>query len=356
MDNNTLSDNAVMANENIVSGNTVTANEEVASCCAAILAKAMATLRRCLQNGESCPIPDELEQFEEFTDIVQYLKTAQKHIASITRGEINVPIPQRGYTDTILQELQDNLRQVVLKARRVAEGDFSSDAGKMGEISETLDVMGKALQSALTRLERQKADLAELSLNLQREVDARIHVEESLRLEQIRLQKLASTDSLTGLANRRCFFQTALREIDRIRRTGSTACLAMLDIDHFKTLNDTLGHGAGDNALRAIAQTIASVIRPYDLVGRYGGDEFIFLFPETDTNVACSILNRLRDSVEQKRIETGQGNGCLTVSIGLTVITPMPDSKDSVLDHAIARADEALYKVKQGPRNHICVV
>lgn len=324
--------------------------------CSDTMAKAMTLLRQCLYSGQYDAVPEELQQIDDFVAMLQYLQLVQKHIIFVTRGEIAEPIPLKGYTGNILKELQNNLQQVVLKARRLTVGDFSSDAGNMGEISEAFDIMGKALQSALSRLERQKADLTELSLNLQREVDARIHVEENLRLEQIRLQKLASTDSLTGLANRRYFFQIALREIERIRRTGSKACLAMLDIDHFKTLNDSLGHSAGDKALHHIAQTISSIIRPYDLVGRYGGDEFIFLFPETTADVTHTILDRLRNSVEQAKIAVGQNDSIITVSIGLTEIDPEKDSSDSALDHAIARADEALYKAKGNSRNHICIV
>ncbi|CAK7070632.1 MAG: hypothetical protein DELT_01859 [Desulfovibrio sp.] len=324
--------------------------------CAETLSKAMLLLRQCLYSGRHDAIPDELQQFEDFVAMLRYLQLIQKYIVFMTRGEINEPVPLVGYTGTILKELQNNLQQVVLKARRLTVADFSSDAGNMGEISEALDIMGKALQSALSRLERQKADLTELSLNLQREVDARIHVEESLRLEQIRLQKLASTDSLTGLANRRYFFQIAVREIERIRRTGSKACLAMLDIDHFKTLNDTLGHSAGDKALKHIAQAISTLIRPYDLVGRYGGDEFIFLFPETGREVALTILERLRDSVERARIHAGKGESYITVSIGLTELDSEAESSDASLDAAIAKADEALYNAKGNSRNHICIV
>lgn len=319
------------------------------------LAQATMRLRQCLYSGRYDPIPEDAG-FAEFEELLHYISLIQKHVVFITRGEISEPLPFKGYTGNILKELQTNLQQVVVKARCLTVGDFSSDAGNMGEISEALDIMGSALQSALSRLERQKADLTELSHNLQREVEARIQVEENLRLEQIRLQKLASTDSLTGLANRRYFLQIAVREVERIRRTGNRACLAMLDIDHFKALNDSRGHNAGDRALHQIAQTISAIIRPYDLVGRYGGDEFIFLFPETGKEVASTILERLRESVEQARIEVEKDLCCITVSIGLTEIDSQTDSSDSSLDQAITRADEALYKAKGNSRNHICVV
>lgn len=339
-----------------IQGNTALPKKADTPRCADMLATALTLLHQCLHDGQCDIVPDELQQVEEFAAMLHDFQLIQKHIFSMARGKINEPIPLGGHTGNLLKELQSALQQVVLKARRCTVGDFSSDVGNMGEISEAFDVMGKTLQSALTRLERQKDELMQLSLNLQREVDARIHVEANLRLEQIRLQKLASTDSLTGLANRRYFFQIAVREIERIRRTGSKACLAMLDIDHFKKLNDSFGHSAGDKALYQIVHTISSLIRPYDLVGRYGGDEFIFLFPETGVDVTYMILERLRDSIEQAHITVGQGDTYITVSIGLTEIDTSLDSSDSALDYAIARADEALYKAKGHSRNYICVV
>lgn len=287
--------------------------------------------------------------------MLRYLSEIQTHLVHIARGEISTATPLQGYTGNILKQLQANLHQVINNAHRLTVGDFSGHAGDMGEISESLETMGKALQSALLRLEQQKKDLTELSENLRREIDARIAVEENLRCEQLRLQKLASTDPLTGLANRRYFFQLALREFERIRRTGSHASLAMLDIDHFKELNDSLGHAAGDKALTLIAKLISGVIRPYDIVGRYGGDEFIFLFPETSSEMTHVILERLRAAVEKANISAGKGYPNITVSIGLTELRTDLACGNAALDQAIIRADEALYKAKDISRNHICI-
>ena len=225
----------------------------------------------------------------------------------------------------------------------------------MGEISESFSVMGKTLQAALSRLEEQKQDLTDLSENLRREVEARAAMERDLRNEQARLQKLASTDPLTGIANRRQFFQVAMRELERMRRTKSPACLAMLDIDHFKALNDALGHSAGDKALRQIVQIITGMVRPYDVVARYGGDEFIFLFPEISPHQAHALLERLRDTVEKATISAGEGNPNITVSIGLTALQVEKKITSRTLDRAIKRADDALYMAKEQSRNHICI-
>lgn len=320
------------------------------------LRTALHLLHQCLFSGECDAVPENLQGNAELNELLAYILEVQEHIYLLARGQVSTPVSIEGYTGDILKRLQANLRQVIWQARRLTAGDFPEGMGDMGEVSEAFEVMGKTLRAALARQEQQKRDLTELSENLQREIDARIAMEENLRLEQTRLQKLASTDPLTGITNRRYFFQLALREIERIRRTRAPACLAMLDLDHFKELNDSLGHGTGDRTLRFIAQLITGCIRPYDLASRYGGDEFVFLFPETTPDVAHAILNRLREAVEKAHINAGRGNPFITVSIGLTELNGAETPASAALDHAIARADNALYKAKAKSRNTICLL
>lgn len=326
------------------------------SCCSDSIELSARLLRQCLYTGVHDPITTDVCLPQDFLDLLRYVQQVQTQLVFLARGEVSSPIALGGYTGDVLKELQANLNDVIHNAKQLTVGNFSGNYGQMGDISNALNTMGKALQTALLRLEQQKEDLTTLSDSLRREIDARIAVEESLRREQMRLQKLASTDSLTGLANRRHFFQLAARELERIRRTGSHACLAMLDIDHFKALNDNFGHTEGDKALTSLAKIITSVIRPYDLTGRYGGDEFIFLFPETQLEDCRAVLERLRDSVEKASISAGKDGPNLTVSIGLTELTPDNTHGLQALDQAITRADEALYRAKETSRNRLCVV
>lgn len=328
----------------------------LAPCCEGTLAAVVTLLRQSLYQGEYHGAPAGVSAGEEFGEILLYLQQAQTHLAALSRGEISTPVPLRGYTGDMLNEMRKNLLHVLKKARRLTVGDFSCDAGNMGELSEAFEVMGKTLQAALAKLEQQKQDLTELSETLRREIEARAVVEKDLLREQARLQKLASTDPLTGISNRRQFFQVAVRELERVRRTNTGACLAMLDIDHFKNLNDSLGHSAGDKALRRITKIITSIIRPYDLVGRYGGDEFIFLFSEISRDDAFALLERMRDAVEKAKISAGKGNPNITVSIGLTQMGVGEAISSATLDQAIKRADEALYKAKNSARNHVYII
>ena len=309
-------------------------------------------LNECLMAREAYVLDQTVASNPELVPALTHLHDLQTALNTICKGNISIPITVQGYTGDLLRELQANLRQVMSHARFITSGDFSHLAGNMGEVSDTFNTMGKALQSAFERLEQQKNDLWELSVHLQREIEARMAVEVNLRHEQLRLQKLASTDSLTGVANRRHFFQLATREIERARRTSMPVSLAMLDIDYFKDVNDSLGHCAGDDVLRTITDIITGIVRPYDLVGRYGGDEFIFLFPETTTKTAYAILERLRGVVERKAICTGKGSQTLTVSIGLTQVELNQEGTAS-LDEAIIQADNALYTAKKTSRNII---
>ena len=312
-------------------------------------------LRQCLYTGIHDPIAADSPQAEDFSDLLNYVQYLQTHLVLLARGEVRSPITRSGYTGNALKELQNNLHEILRNAKQFAVGDFTGNYGQMGEISLALDTTGKALQTALSRLEQQTKDLTALSENLHKEIHARSVVEEDLRREQIQLRKLASTDPLTGLANRRHFFQLAGRELERIHRTGSHACLAMLDIDYFKVLNDSMGHAEGDKALMTLVKIITSVIRPYDLVGRYGGDEFIFLFPETQLAPCHGVLERLRSSVEKACIHSGQENINLTVSIGLTELYQGNIYGLQALDRAISKADEALYRAKGKARNCVSI-
>jgi diguanylate cyclase (GGDEF)-like protein len=173
---------------------------------------------------------------------------------------------------------------------------------------------------------------------------------QALREANRRLEAIASTDALTGIANRWHFLEVAQREAHRRREAGSGTGLAllMLDLDHFKQVNDTHGHPAGDHVLHTLAIEIRDNIRPLDLCGRFGGEEFLILLPDADGETARSVAERLRESVASSRIEYEGVQLAITVSIGLAVW----DGEEEVND-LIRRADEALYRAKGHGRNRV---
>jgi len=160
------------------------------------------------------------------------------------------------------------------------------------------------------------------------------------------LEWMASTDALTGLPNRHSFLATARMEMARARRTREPLALLMIDLDHFKQINDSRGHQAGDDTLRAFSALCLQRLRDEDSIGRLGGEEFAILLPGCDARAAIATADRLCAAVGDIRLER-LGDSGLTISIGVTTV--LPDEAD--LDPAIARADRALYIAKRNGRN-----
>lgn len=172
-------------------------------------------------------------------------------------------------------------------------------------------------------------------------------------LEQ-QLEYQAHIDSLTGIANRGYFLELAQQEMARCRRYGRTLAIAMADLDHFKGVNDTHGHQAGDIVLREFTQLWGPMLREVDIIGRVGGEEFAILFPETDDRQAVDVSNRLREALAALPITVAPGEPPLhvTVSLGVTVLA----DTDSDIYALLQRADQALYDAKNGGRNRVCVM
>jgi diguanylate cyclase (GGDEF)-like protein len=164
-----------------------------------------------------------------------------------------------------------------------------------------------------------------------------------------KVQKLAITDPLTGLYNRRGFFELGRREIERVRRFGHPLSAIMLDIDHFKPINDTYGHQTGDQVLRALADRLNHNIRGVDILGRYGGDEFSILLPETDLRTARAIARRLRQGIADNPISTDDGLLSITISQGIAIANEEMPNLEALLN----LADAAMYAAKQGGRDRV---
>ena len=185
------------------------------------------------------------------------------------------------------------------------------------------------VQSTREHLRRQKAELAQA-------------------LEQIR--QLATHDDLTGLLNRRAMLDRMQLEQRRSLRSGSPLLIAQLDIDHFKAVNDTHGHAAGDLVLQSFADTVRRNVRDTDVLARWGGEEFVLLLCDTPAADAVTLMERLRQAVQAMQVPVPQSGGpiTVTVSIGLARHTPADP-----LAGTLERADQALYAAKAGGRNRV---
>jgi diguanylate cyclase (GGDEF)-like protein len=167
------------------------------------------------------------------------------------------------------------------------------------------------------------------------------------------LERRATIDVLTGVANRRHFSETAEREIDRAKRYGNKLCVLMLDIDHFKNVNDTHGHAVGDEVLKVLPGVVTPLLRKLDFMGRLGGEEFAVILVETDADAAVVVAERVRKAIYAAEVRALGVHLHFTVSIGCTEICANDPAED--LKAALERADEALYKAKESGRNRVVV-
>lgn len=168
------------------------------------------------------------------------------------------------------------------------------------------------------------------------------------KLLENQLHKMALTDPLTGIANRRCFVDSVESELSRCRREQQGVSFLLLDLDHFKKINDTYGHQGGDQALKSVSETIRQTLRQYDIFGRIGGEEFAVFLGNTDLTTAVDIAERLRQAIEKQVIVFDQVSFQVTTSVGLT---SLPSSVE--FEQLYLHADEALYRAKQAGRNRV---
>lgn len=172
----------------------------------------------------------------------------------------------------------------------------------------------------------------------------------SLKENEAELRWLAEVDPLTGVANRRAFLARAEYDLARIRRYEGSLTVAMIDLDHFKSVNDTYGHDAGDLVLRAVAELCRARLRSTDLFGRMGGEEFAALLIETNADVASQVLNDVREAIAALSIALPDGKSVtITASIGFVTLPPA----EATVDGLLKLADNALYQAKRSGRNRV---
>ena len=185
-----------------------------------------------------------------------------------------------------------------------------------------------------------------------RDISERVESERKLAEAHEHVQQQAQRDSLTQLANRRCFDDALEREWRRGRRTGNPLALLMVDIDHFKNVNDSYGHRAGDHCLQMLATILRSTVRrPGDLIARYGGEEFAVLLPDIDLATAAVMADMLCLRLREQLFEVGTGTS-LTLTVSVGVAAQVPD-KDTRADALVEAADRAMYAAKQAGRNRV---
>ncbi len=286
--------------------------------------EALHALDVALHRGRLPELSVALEAEGKFVELLTELIQLSDFVFAVSRGDLSGKLKATGMAAGALKALQASLRHLTWQAKRIAEGDFSQRVDFMGEFSQAFNSMVVSLEQALS-------DLAERN--------------EELQALTARLEDLASTDPLTGARNRRRFNEIAEVELARALRYGYSLSFLIFDIDHFKKVNDTYGHEAGDSVLITLVELVTKWIRDDDYLARWGGEEFVILASHNDIAGARVLGERLRKGVEKHDFA---GVGRVTASFGAAQYR-----EGETLTELTARADEALYRAKELGRNRV---
>jgi diguanylate cyclase len=269
----------------------------------------------------------------------------------------------RAERDTARESLKTMIHSMLTDLGELGQqtGRFQDSVGRYADVVESADSLeslagvvremvseSRAVHEVVTQTRQRLNDEHQRAGALTQKVDA-------LESELKRLSSEVSTDPLTQIANRRGLVQAFEAERSRSERGGVVAgraglCVGLLDIDNFKMLNDKLGHGAGDEALKALAQVVTKTLRPTDVVARYGGEEFVVLLPETAVEEGQQILTRLQRSLTGGLFMHEDKKVLVTFSAGVTTYRD-----NERIEEALERADQALYEAKRTGKNRTCV-
>ena len=314
-------------------------------------------IRKMLHDPEVPALPPELADMPELQDIHAYILELRQALAAFVRGEPSMDLHMRGIVAGKIKSLQANLLHLTWQIQRVAAGDFTQRVDFLGEFSTAFNSMVRQLDDAVTSLRHKEEELTRLTGALQDEIAQKAAALAALRKSEASFRYMAEHDALTGVLNRRSFFDMAVMELARAQQVGYYCSLAIFDIDKFKSFNDTYGHIEGDAALRHVTEVTKAGLRQDDIMARYGGEEFVVLSPLADKDVGRNVAERLRAAVARSPVRTKAGDVGVTVSVGLANIPPTEGGIRDVhfLEEVLRHADDALYAAKNSGRNCLVV-
>jgi diguanylate cyclase (GGDEF)-like protein/PAS domain S-box-containing protein len=287
----------------------------------------------------------DMEQAEKSMQVIRQVISSGTGVvieASVALKEL----PKKWYRSSIQPVFNNERRAVqavisildVTEIRR-AEEQIREQAERLQNLSNELKIERDTLA---LRVEERTAELRQANSELQKEVEHRQQI-------QADLERLAITDPLTGIYNRRQIFVLGALEVTQALRYSRPLSLLMVDIDHFKSINDSFGHVTGDEVINHIVQIIQSHIRTSDILARYGGEEFLILLPETDLHNAQVVAERIRRQVDQSEIQIGEHCIHATLSLGATDLNLC--KAQGGFGELLACADHSLYQAKHAGRN-----
>lgn len=298
-------------------------------------------------------IPVAFTKNEDFVRLHEKIILLRDIMTSFASGDLSPQISMSGVIAGSCKALQANLRHMTWKVQQVENGDYSQRMDFMGDFSSSFNSMVVQLANTIEALQQKEA-------SLQKEARQRNEAMRQLEQSEAKFKYMAQHDPLTGVFNRRFFFFSAMEQMDRCFAMRRNCCYCLLDVDHFKKFNDTYGHVEGDWALKHIVQQAQRSLRRADIMGRYGGEEFIFFFSDADLEQGRAAAERIRLAVENTPCLLQDGREVpVTVSMGVAglLARKVADKNGNTLQqHAIKIADTALYQAKGNGRNAVHAV
>lgn len=281
------------------------------------------------------PLAEDASPDEMLDQLVDALTKIRAGVRALADGDLSGNIPVSGPIAGSLKSLSASLKHLAWQAKEIADGDLSQRVDFLGEFSVAFNHMAERLDATLTELRERERQLSEANT--------------SLEAAQGQLIEQAMRDPLTGLLNRRSLSERWLSEMARADRIGEPIAVLLVDLDEFKSINDTCGHEGGDVVLVAFAETLSRLLRASDIGCRMGGDEFVVILPGTTPEAAMHVADRVREAFAAADLGPMLARCQHTASIGLAEYPTHGNNLEAVL----RAADEALYEVKAAGRNKV---
>lgn len=279
----------------------------------------------------------EFEQFLQSLD--QRLETIQQLVNAASQGQLDRQKARKAFEEMVQGQVAE-IRSVV---------NSKNDLGELGQsITSHLGLIVQAMEAYRSEEGHREAELTRQLADMQRKLDEMEDLAKNAQLAIEEQRKKAMHDALTGLPNREAYKERLDHEMNRMQRYGGKLSMMVCDIDFFKRINDNYGHLAGDRVLKIIAKALQRNLRDTDFIARFGGEEFVALMPETDSEHARQVAEKLRQKIESSPFNFKREPVQITMSVGISEFAANEDP-EVVFD----RADKALYKAKESGRNQV---